>query len=48
MANPAMRERCDLSNPTQTAVEGVRDGQKALICRTATRHETFDTDLEDF
>src|SRR6516162_8490334 len=31
-----------LSSPTQSGVKGLRNAQKVLLCRTATRRETFE------
>jgi hypothetical protein len=38
----------NLSSSTQTGVEGLLDEPKGLICRSATRHETFEIDSAVF
>jgi len=37
-----MGERIVLSNPTQTALKGLRDGLKISACRSAMRRDMFE------
>jgi hypothetical protein len=43
-----MREKISLSNPTQTAVKGLRALEKILLCRSATRRDIFVIDIARF
>src|SRR5580704_9616810 len=48
MAIPGERVNRPLSIPTQTPVKGLLDAPKALLCRSATRHEILEIDLLSF
>jgi hypothetical protein len=48
MAIPDERVRSALSNPTQTAVKGLRGLKKIMLCRTATRRDIFEIDFAVF
>jgi hypothetical protein len=46
MAISGIGERIVLSNPTQTALKGLRDGTKISTCRSAMRRDIFEIYFE--
>jgi hypothetical protein len=48
MAFPDERDDLALSIPTQTAVEGLRDAARRLLCRSAMQHDIFVIDAAAF
>jgi hypothetical protein len=47
MAIPDER-KVALSNPTQTAMKGLRDAAKISLCRSAMRRDIFEIDFTGF
>jgi hypothetical protein len=48
MAIPDERDDPTLSIATQTAVKGLRELRKIMLCRTATRRDIFEIDFVVF
>jgi hypothetical protein len=48
MGNSGCERGSALSNPTQTAMKGLRALEKTLLCRSATRRDIFEIDFADF